>query len=180
MHDGMNLHAVLAEFEDAERLVAAAEVIRAQGFRGLDAFTPFPVEGLSKALGIGGSAVPRAMLIGGLAGAAAGFLMQVGTNLAYPLWVGGRPLLAVPAFLLVTFESTVLFAVLACIGTMLVANRLPKLHHPIFSVRGFDLSADDKFYLAIRAGEDFDRDAAGKALTALKPRAIIDVPESPE
>ena len=173
-----HLHAVLAEFRDGEALVAAARAVRAQGFGPLDAFTPFPVEGLAEALGLGDRKVPVAMLAGGIAGAAAGFLMQVATNLDYPLRIGGRPLIAIPAFLLITFETMVLGAVLAGIATLFLANRLPKLHHPVFGADGFDLGGDDRFYLAIFAGPRFDRDAAGEALAALKPRAILDVPET--
>lgn len=167
-------YAVLAEFRDPEALVAAARAIRGQGFRDLDAFTPYPVEGLDAALGLTDTRVPKAFLIGGIAGALAGFLMQVGTNLDFPLWIGGRPLIAFPAFLLITFETTVLGAVLSGILTMLAANRLPRLHHPIFDVKDFSLAGDDRFYLAILAGKDFDRAAAGKALAALAPHAILD------
>ena len=170
------LHAVLAEFAAPERLVEAARAIRGQGFRRLDAFTPFPVDGLADAIGFDEHRIPRAMLIGGIAGGLAGFLMQVATNLDYPLWVGGRPLLPVAAFLLITFELTVLGAVLAGIGTMLLLNRLPRLNHPLFGADRFDLASDDRFFLAILAGGDFDRDLAGRALAALRPIAIIDVP----
>ncbi|MEC7930989.1 MAG: DUF3341 domain-containing protein [Pseudomonadota bacterium] len=169
------LHALLAEFDSPERLIDAARRLGGQGWR-LEAFTPFPVEGLDRMLGFADKRVPRAMLIGGATGALLGFLMQVATNLDYPLWIGGRPLIAVPAFLLICFEMLVLGAVLAGIGTMLIANRLPRLHHPVFAADRFDLSADDRFFLAILADAAFDRDAAGKALAALHPRAIIEVP----
>ena len=120
------LHALLAEFDSPERLIDAARRLGGQGWR-LEAFTPFPVEGLGRMLGFADNRVPRAMLIGGATGALLGFLMQVATNLDYPLWIGGRPLIAVPAFLLICFEMLVLGAVLAGIGTMLIANRLPRL-----------------------------------------------------
>lgn len=168
--------ALLAEFDAPERLVAAARTIREEGFRSIDAYTPFPVEGLDEALAIHDLTVPRAMLVGGIVGALAGFLMQVATNLAYPLWIGGRPLIAVPAFLLVTFELTVLFAALAGIGSMLIANRLPRLNHPLFEAERFRLCEPDRFFLAILADENFDRDEAGKALARLDPRAIMEVP----
>lgn len=169
-------YAVLAEFDTPERLVEAARAIRAQGFHHIDAFTPFPVEGLDSALDVHDGAVPRAMLIGGIVGAVAGFLMQVGTNFDFPLWVGGRPLVAVPAFLLVVFELTVLFSALSGIGTMLIRNRLPRLNHPLFEVERFRLCFADRFFLALLVEEGFDRDAAGKALASLHPRAIMDVP----
>jgi hypothetical protein len=171
--------ALLAAFDTPERLVEAARAIRAQGFCKVDAFTPFPVKGLEQALDFHDRRVPAAMLIGGIVGGAGGFLMQVATNLDYPLWIGGRPLIALPAFMMISFELMVLGAVLAAIGAMFIVNRLPRLHHPIFDADGFDLSADDRFYLAILADLDFDRDEAGKALAALKPDAIIDVTHRP-
>ena len=177
MAESGRIFAVLAAFDTPERLVEAVRAIRGQGFRRVDAFTPFPVKGLKDALDFRDRRVPAAMLIGGLLGAAGGFLMQVGTNIDYPLRIGGRPLIAVPAFMMITFELLVLGAVLACLGAMFIANRLPRLHHPIFDADSFDLSADDRFYLAILADEQFDRDEAGKALAALDPQAIIDVPE---
>lgn len=177
MVESQRLFAVLAAFDTPERLVEAVRAIRAQGFCQVDAFTPFPVKGLEDALDFRDRRVPAAMLIGGIVGAAAGFFMQVGTNLDYPLRIGGRPLVALPAFMMITFELMVLGAVLACLATMFIANRLPRLHHPIFDADGFDLSADDRFYLAILAEEPFDRDEAGKALAALRPDAIIDVRE---
>ena len=174
------LYALLAEFDAPELLVKAAKEMHAQGFRRIEAFTPYPVEGLAEAIGFSEHRVPPAMLIGGVIGAVAGFLMQVGATLDFPLWVGGRPLVAVPAFMLITFELTVLGAVLGCIGTMLALNRLPRLNHPMFDADRFSLASDDRFFLALLPGKDFDRDAAGKALAALHPQAIIDVPGRPE
>jgi len=179
MAERVEPYAVLAEFDSSARLIEAARQVRAQGFANIDAFTPFPVEGLADAIGFQSRSVPVATLLGGLAGAALGFLMQVATNLDYPLWIGGRPLIAVPAFLLITFEMLVLGAVLAGIGTMFIANRLPRLNHPLFDADDFRFESDDRFFLAIFADEQFDRNEAGKALAALEPRAIIDVPGKP-
>ena len=173
------IYAVLAEFDDSERLLGAVRSIRRQGFDSVEAFTPFPVEGLAEELGFADRNVPAAMLTGGIVGALTGFLLQVGATLDYPLWIGGRPLIAVPAFMLITFELAMLGAVLAGIGTMLIANRLPRLNHPLFDSDEFAFESDDRFFLGIIAGENFDRDAAGRALAALHPRAIIDVPARP-
>ncbi|WP_150293937.1 DUF3341 domain-containing protein [Sphingobium estronivorans] len=179
MADSGPIFAVLAVFDTPRRLLDAARAIRAQGFRNVDAFTPFPVKGLEQALDLSDRRVPAAMLIGGIVGAASGFLMQVGTSFDYPLRIGGRPLVAVPAFMMIAFELMVLGAVLAALATMFISNRLPRLHHPVFDADGFDLSADDRFYLAILADAQFDRDEAGKALAALNPDAIIDVRARP-
>jgi hypothetical protein len=174
------LYGLLAEFDTPEKLVDAAKAMRGADCGELDAFSPFPVEGLAEALGFRTSAVQAATLIGGIVGAAGGFLMQVYTNVDFPIWIGGRPLVAVPAFMLITFELMVLGAVLACIGTMLVANRLPRLNHPVFEAKEFNLGRPDRFVLAVLDGPGFDRDKAGKALAQLKPEAIVEIPQAPE
>jgi hypothetical protein len=169
------LHAVLAEFSAPEPLVAGARTLREDGWR-IEIFTPFPIEGMREALGFAESKVPIATLIGGIIGAATGFLMQVYTNLDYPLDIGGRPLIAVPAFMLITFELMVLFAVFAGIGAMLIANRLPKLHHPMFNAERFGLASDDRFFLAVLAdGDGFDPGKARAALWQLQPVEVSDV-----
>ena len=166
--------AVLAEFSDPEPLLAGAKALRKEGWQ-VEVFSPFPIEGLGEALGWNESRVPAAFLIGGVIGAIAGFLMQVGTNLDYPLDIGGRQLVPVPSFLMITFETMVLCAVVAGIGTMLLQNRLPKLHHPIFDAERFDLASDDRFFLAVLAGENFDPYEARAALWRLQPARVIDV-----
>ncbi|MEW9857082.1 DUF3341 domain-containing protein [Novosphingobium sp. M1R2S20] len=180
MADRKNLYAVLAEFDDSARLIEATRSVRESGFTRIDAFTPFPVPGLAEALNFSDRAVPLATLAGGIMGAALGFALQVFTVLDFPLWIGGRPLIAVPAFMLVTFETLVLGAVLSCIGTMLVRNRLPRLNHPMFDADDFGFASRDRFFLAIFPDEAFDRNAVGKALAALHPKAIIDVPGKPK
>ena len=171
--------ALLAEFDDPERLVAAAHALKEQGWARLDAFTPFPVKGLDEALGFADDRVAKATFVGGVVGAVTAFAMQAGLSLDYPLWTGGRPLIAVPSFLMITFELTVLGAVLAGIGTLLVTSRLPRFNHPAFDAERLDLSRDDRYFLAILAGPTFDRDEAGKALAALDPRSITQVPKEP-
>ena len=88
----------------------------------MDAYTPFPVEGLAEALGFSDRRVPLLTLAGGIFGAALGYGMQVYTNLAFPINIGNRPLISTPAFMLITFELMVLFAVLAAIFGMFGAQ----------------------------------------------------------
>lgn len=173
------LHAVLAEFNDPARLLAAARALREQGFARLDAYTPFPVAGLASILAIRDHRVPLVTLAGGVAGLAFGFGLQVWGNLAYAIPVGGRPLVAPPAFILTTFALGVLAATFAAVLSTLLLNRLPKLNHSLFDAPDFGFTRGDRFFVAILAGPGFDRDAAGKALAALHPRAIIDVPARP-
>jgi hypothetical protein len=147
-----------AEFADAEALLNAVRQLRADGYRRFEAYSPFPIEGLAEAEGFHEAKIAAATLAGGIIGAATGYGMQVYTNLDFPIDIGGRPLIAQPAFVLITFELMVLFAVTACILAMLVLNRLPKLHHPVFDIERFDLATLDRFFLVIdRDDAQFDR-----------------------
>lgn len=154
-------------------MLAAAKGLREEGWH-VELYAPFPVKGMGEALGFTDHSVPLAFLIGGIVGALAGFGLQVYTNLAYPLDVGGRPLIAVPAFMLITFEVMVLTSVLAGIGTMLVRNRLPRLHHSLFDAERFHLASDDRFFVsAALAGRDERR--AHAALARHEPVSISKV-----
>lgn len=164
---------LLAEFDRPERLVDAARQAHRAGFRRIDAYSPFPVEGLAEAIGFRDRRVPWLTLAGGVFGAVLGYGMQVYTSHAYPIGIGGRPLVAPPAFLLITFELMVLFAVLSAIVGMLALNRLPRLHHPLFDVEAFHLASSDKFFLLVFGNDRrFDRDETRRFLEGLKPVRI--------
>ena len=170
-----DLYAVVAEFDQAEKLLAAARNARDHGFRHIEAFSPFPVEGLAEVVGFRERAIAPAFLIGGIVGAAAGFGLQVYTNLDFPLNVGGRPLIPPQAFVLITFELMVLTSVTVGILAMLLLNRLPRLHHPLFEIPDFHFASDDKFFLAILAGKGaFDAPAARRFLKTLDPVRVAD------
>jgi len=139
---------LVAEFAEPEPMLEAARTLREEGWW-VELHSPFPVKGMEQALGFTERTVPHAFLVGGVAGALAGFAIQVYANLAYPLDAGGRPLVAVPAFMLITFEVMVLVAVLSGIATMFVRNRLPRLHHPLFDVERFHLASDNRFFVSL-------------------------------
>jgi hypothetical protein len=145
---------LIAGFASVDDLLAAVAAVREAGYSRLDAFTPFPVEGLAAALGFEERRLPWIALGGGLAGGLGGFLLTYGLNAwDYPINVGGRPLNAWPAIAVPAFEMTVLFASLAVILGLLVLNRLPRLNHPVFDVAGFERVSVDRFFLLIR-GDD--------------------------
>ena len=158
-------------------LVRAARTARAAGFRHLDAYTPFPVEELSHALGVRPSRLPLVVLLGGLAGGLAGYLLQWWTAVvAYPINVGGRPLHSWPAFIVPTFETTVLGAAIAAVLGMLALNGLPMPYHPVFNVPRFALSSRDRFFLCIEATDPlFDREGTRRFLERLVPRQVSEV-----
>jgi hypothetical protein len=140
---------LLAEFDRPEKLIDGVKRARSAGFQRLDAHTPFPIDELTQVLDFHDQRVPWLTLAGGMVGAALGYGMQVYTNHAFPIDIGNRPLVAPPAFMLVTFELTVLFAVLFSIGGMLALNHLPRLNHPLFDVPSFHLASSDKFFLVV-------------------------------
>jgi hypothetical protein len=161
-------YGLLAEFKQPEDLVAAAKRARAQGYRDLDAFTPFPVYELAPVLRFKDDRVLWLGLFGGIFGAALAFAMQIFTNWDYPINVGGRPLYPFSAFAVVAFELTVLFAALTPAIGMLILNGLPRLNHPVFAAREFYRASRDRFFLCILAtDEKFEPAATRKFLLRL-------------
>ena len=66
------LYGLMAEFDTPEDLLAAARCAYADGYRRMDAYSPFPVEGLAEAIGVRGTHIPLLVLIGGIIGAIGG------------------------------------------------------------------------------------------------------------
>jgi hypothetical protein len=173
------LYGLMAEFRDPTAVVAAARAAHAQGYRRLDAYTPYPIEELAEALGHHSRGrLPRIVALGGLIGGASGFLLQYWASVhAYPLNVGGRPLNSWPAFIPITFETAVLAAALAAVLGMLALNGLPMPYHPAFNVPEFALASRDRFFLCIEARDPrFDPEATRRFLEGLGPSGVYDVP----
>ena len=172
------LHGLMAEFDSVESLVRATEQAYAHGYRAMDAYSPFPVEELSEALGFRTRAVPLIALAGGLTGVVAGFGMQAGVHaILLPINVGGRPLVSWPAFIPVTFEMGVLFAALFTLVGLLALNRLPEPYHPVFNVPGFARATRDRFFLCIEARDArFHPETTRRFLQGLGAREVSDVP----
>lgn len=171
------LHGLMAEFEGAEVLLEAARRAHEKGYRRMDAYSPFPVEGLSEAIGFHQSRVPLLVLAGGIGGAVGGYLLQYyAMAVSYPLNIGGRPLNSWPSFIPVTFELTILCAALAAVFGMLALNGLPMPYHPVFNVPRFDLASRSRFFLCIEARDPlFDREKTRQFLRDLKARDVYDV-----
>jgi hypothetical protein len=169
----------VAEFESAKSLVQAAEKARDAGFRRMDGYSPFPIEGLIEALGHRTKALPFVVLMGGIIGGTLGYFLQWYTSThTYPLNVGGRPLHSWPMFVPVTFECTVLGAALAAVFGMLGMNGLPEPYHPLFHVERFALATRDRFFLAIRATDPkFDLKETRTFLESLGAREVTEVPQ---
>lgn len=172
-------YGLLAEFADADTLVAAAREIHGHGYRDVEAYSPYPVEGLADALGFTKTRMPLVVLLGGITGGVLGYSLQYWTTVVdYPLNVGGRPLHSWPSFMPVTFETTVLVAALSAVLGMLALNGLPRPHHPLFSVEQFGRATQDKFFLCIRATDLlFDANATRQLLEKLSAEEVNDVPK---
>ena len=172
-----SLYGVLAEFDTPDELLAATRRAHEAGYRQMDAYTPFPIEGLAEALGFHRTRLPLIVLLGGIVGGVGGYLMQYWiAAIDYPLNIGGRPLHSWPAFIPVTFELTILGAALAAVLGMLVLNGLPMPYHPLFHVPRFALVTRNCFFLCIEARDpQFDRDETRRFLTSVKAREVSDV-----
>lgn len=144
---------LLAAFVDAQSLVRATRAAWHQGYRHIDAFAPYPLPTLEGLLAPTASRVSLCACLGAMIGAVLGLALQVWAALAYPLNIGGRPLLAWPAFVVVTFLFAVVFAAVAALLAMLCAARLPRLHHPLFGAEGFERGNDDRFLLVIHTSD---------------------------
>ncbi|MGH6891512.1 MAG: DUF3341 domain-containing protein [Dongiaceae bacterium] len=172
-----HLYGLMAEFDAPDQLIQAAERATAEGYRHVNAYTPFPVEGLAEAIGFHRSSVPLLTLIGGVLGGAGGFGMQYWISaVSYPLNIGGRPFNSWPAFIPVTFEMTVLGAALFAVLGMLALNKLPMPHHPVFNVPSFARASKDRFFLCIEARDQkFDRVRTAQFLESLKALGVSEV-----
>jgi hypothetical protein len=171
------IYGLLAEFDSPDALVEAARHARQAGYRKMDAYTPFPVEGLHEALGLRSTWMPLIVLLGGLIGAALGYSLQYYISVIdYPVNIGGRPLHSWPAFIPVTFELTVLVAGLFAVLGMLALNGLPMPYHPVFNAPFFSLATHDRFFLCIEASDPkFERGQTRLFMDSLNARRVSEV-----
>ena len=171
------IYGLLAEFHSADAIVEAAHDVHAAGYRKLDAYTPYPIEELIEALHIGRSRVPRIVLAGGITGLLAGWGLQYWSSvIEYPLNIGGRPLNSWPAFIVPSFETTVLFSALAAVVGMLALSGLPQPYHPVFNVPGFALASQNRFFICVEATDPkFDREGTREFLQGLGAVEVTEV-----
>ncbi len=172
------IYGILAEFDTPTDLVYATKAAYAAGYRKMDAYSPFPIEEASEALGFHKSRVPLIVLLGGLLGGLSGFGLQYWINvISYPLNIGGKPYDSWPAFIVPTFELTILFAGLSGVFGMFALNGLPMPYHPLFNVDRFSAVTRDKFFLCVEAADpQFDLVDTPRFMESLKPVSISEVP----
>lgn len=172
-----DLYGLVAEFGGPDEVSAAAEAAHGEGYRAMDAYTPYAVEGLDEKLGMRPTRLGWIVLAAGVTGAVAGFFMQwYSSAVFYPLNVGGRPLNSWPNFIVILFELTVLFSAFTAGLFMIGRNGLPRPYHPIFNTPNFRAASRDRFFLCIEArDEKFDLDTTRTFLEGLGPVRVSEV-----
>jgi hypothetical protein len=171
-------YGLMAEFDSAQELVDAAHKAQAAGYKKIDAYSPFPIEGLAEAIGFHKDRVALVVLIGGIIGGLTAYGLQYWVAvITYPTNIGGRPYHSWPSFIVVTFELTILFAGLSAVIGMLALNGLPMPYHPVFNVAEFSKATENKFFLVVFSSDpNYDPADTRSFLSGLSPRMIAEVP----
>ena len=168
---------LVAEFGTPEEILNAAEQAKFAGYKKMDAYTPFPVHGLSDAIGFRENIMPYMIFFAGLFGVACGFtLLWYTATVDYPLNVGGKPFNSLPSFMPISFEQIVFWSAFTATFGMLAMNKLPQPYHSIFNTPGFERASQDRFFLGIEFEDPlYDSDKTRKFLETLNPIAINEV-----
>ena len=175
---GPDLYGLMAEFETPDALLEATRRAHDAGYRKMDAYSPFPIEGLADALEFKRTWISFVVLGGGISGLVGGLGLQIWTMaIDYPINVGGRPLISWPMFIPVAFETTILAAAIGAVFGMLALNGLPMPYHPVFHVPHFEFASQDRFFLAIESKDPlFDYAETRRFLENLGALGVSDVP----
>ena len=155
------VHGIVAEYESVDTLLHACRRVRDAGYKKTDAYTPFPVHGIDKALGIKPTILPWIVLGCGLTGTVTALVMQIWMNsIDYPYIISGKPYISLPAFMPVAFELTVLFSSFGAFFGMWALNGLPKFSNPLFTDPRFDRVTDDRFFLYVDSSDELYDESA--------------------
>ena len=182
--DGPRVYGLMAEFDNPEQLTEATRQAIDAGYKELDAYSPIPIEEVSELVSgvrMKFHWLPYLVLAGGVTGALAGFALQYFVAVInYPVNIGGRPFNSWPAFMVASFETTILFAAFAAVLGMILLNGLPMPYHPVFNVPNFTTASSDKFFLCIEASDpQFDLAKTREFLEGLQPEAVEEVEAAP-
>ncbi|HKE25781.1 MAG TPA: DUF3341 domain-containing protein [Bryobacteraceae bacterium] len=171
------IYGVTAEFDNPTTLVNAARAAREKGYRKMEAYSPFPIEELNEVLHLHKNKLPLIVLLGGITGGLTGYLLQYYITVwNFPINVGGRPLHSWPAYIIITFEMTILFAAISAVLGLLALCGLPMPYHPMFNVPRFATASRNRFFLCIEAADPlFDHDKTPEFLETLEPKEVSEV-----
>ena len=170
------LHGVMAEYADEAALLGGIRQAQAEGYTDMEAYTPVPSHDVITALGVK-NRFSAVVFCGGVAGACFGFLLQYGVSVElYPINIGGRPFNSWPAFIVIVFECTILFAALSAVIGMLFLNGLPQPYHPVFNVPQFARASTDRFFLVVHATDPrFEVRSTMEKLQGSHPLSVAEV-----
>lgn len=151
---------LLAEFPDAKALVEAAGALRGAGVRRFDAHSPWPIEGLERAMGLGESILPWIVLGVGLSTFLGFLAFMAWASLDYPTVHSGKPVLSIWPLIPAAIEVTWMAAgTAALVGFMALAG-LPLYYHLAFRSPRFKRASDDGFFISVDGdGPRFDAEA---------------------
>ncbi|MBK7644482.1 MAG: DUF3341 domain-containing protein [Planctomycetes bacterium] len=171
------IYGLMAEFDHADDLVAAAKAAKEQGYDEVEGYSPMPVHGLSEVLGQTNK-VPLFTLCGAITGLCVGFGLEYWVNMInYPMNIAGKPDFSWPAFVVPAYETTILFGALTAALGMLVMNGLPRPHHPLFGIPAFENATRNRFFLVIESTDPrFDLAKTRGFLEGLHPLSLAEVP----
>jgi hypothetical protein len=179
---------LLAEYSDVTSVTEAAKKVRDAGFKHWDVYTPFPIHGIDAAMGIKPTVLPWIVLAMGVTGCLFGIVLTAWINAfeftspkpfdwvnfqGYQFMISGKPFWSLPANIPIIFETTVMFAAYTAVFGMFLLNKLPMMYNPLFKIEKFRRATDDRFFIAIDAG-DVKYDPAGtvELLKSTKPESI--------
>jgi hypothetical protein len=171
------IYGVMAEFDSPTALVNATRAVHDEGYKKVDAYTPFPIEELSEILHMHHNKLPLIVLLGGIFGGLTGYLLQYFVTVIYfPINIGGRPLHSWPSYIIITFELTILFGCFSAVLGMLALCGLPTPYHPVFNVPRFAAASRDRFFLCIEATDPlFDPAKTYGFLETLEAQEVTEV-----
>ena len=163
----MQFHGYLCEVKNPKEMIDLSKKVRDAGYSDFDTYSPFPIHGIDKAMGLQASLLPWLSLAGCFIGLSAAFGMQIWMNgIDYKIYLSGKPFIAIPAFIPVAFELTILFTAFFTVFGMFGLNQLPTWNRPIFNNESFKKSTCSGFFLSISVNDkNFDE---GKTFDFLK------------
>lgn len=173
-----NLYGLSAIFDSPDKIILVAKKTLEAGYKKFDINTPYPIHGIEKAIKLKPSKLGFITLVFGLTGAGLALLFMYWTmSIDYPMIIGGKPFFALPAFIPVTFEVTVLLATLSTvIGMIIFFFKFPENHHPLHDTSYLKSVSRDKYGLVIEATDkNFDFEKVKAFLESLNPIVIEEI-----
>jgi hypothetical protein len=160
-------------FRDPDSALAAAGQLKSAGFDGLEVLSPIPIHGIDEVLGPKKSVIKRFTFFGGIFGALAGFAMAAGTAVLYAHPTGGRPIITIPPFLIITYEMTILFGILATVLGFLISARFPAIRERVYVPE----AAVDKFVVTVACESEESENRASTILRAAGAEEVRNINE---